>query len=111
VIDKGIDLLPHPIWSNRPQSPMKWSLVILSSVILSFSLAFSAAQKEAREPTPLAKSPTVSPILREAQKGERPIRIVEFDGQGSVPYSGETKLEDPTEILIRINRNLPRATA
>jgi hypothetical protein len=91
---------------------MKRSLLILTFGVSPFASDFIAAQTEtSRNPTPLAKSALVSPILRDAQRGERPIRIVEFEGQGSPQYSGETKLDDPTEILIRISRNLPRETA
>src|SRR5438128_8242239 len=61
--------------------------------------------------TSLIQSQRVARILKEAQHGKRPIRITEFEGTRESLYSGTVDLNDPNEIKVSINRNLPLRTA
>ncbi len=82
------------------------------AILLSFSCLFPLLQDQVSESTfstSLTKSKRVSRILKEAQAGERPIRIVEFDGGHASPYSGETDFK-PDQIVVRIDRTLPVRT-
>ena len=83
--------------------------IILACFVLSFSCPNQMASPQPS--TSSVQSKRVSRILKEAQVGERPIRITEFEGAAGSPYSGTVDFDDPNEIKVSINRNLPPRTA